>query len=255
MERALEPPVISDELVEHGPEHLMPPTGRSPQMEVGTPPRRIEQQETEPIVSADSQLTSFNIAPRLEIHLEPEISALHTTSDIIDNSLLTVPNVDVNPKLMTVNNTHNSITTAKPNLTASQMGLTQIEILNASLPTFNINRNRPVEQISAPNNELTQAEFGPNISPQYNPNFSQIAPALLPNIACQNPIAPQLPIVKTTSSHNSANGNNSYWSLNSVPRTDINSLNLPSYNGKDSMRFKTYSEISNLRSKIRTRPI
>ncbi len=87
---------------------------------------------------------------------------------------------------MSVNHKYNStIATTKPNLPVSQMGLAPIEIVNASLPTFNINRNRPAEQISAPNNELTRAEFGPNISPQYNPNFSQIAPALVPNIACQ----------------------------------------------------------------------
>ncbi len=63
MEQALEPPVISDVLVEHSPERLMLPTWRSQQLEVGTPPRRIERPEMEPPVGADSQLSSFNIEP------------------------------------------------------------------------------------------------------------------------------------------------------------------------------------------------
>ncbi len=92
-----------------------------------------------------------------------------------------------------------------------------IEIVNSSLPSFDINWNQPVKQISASNNELTRAEFGPNISTQYNPNFSQIAPALVQNIVCQI-------YIKTTSSHN---------------RIIINSLYLPSYDSKELTHFRS----------------
>ncbi len=123
---------------------------------------------------------------------------------------------------MNVDPTYNStIETTKTNPPVSQMGPTPIEIVNSCLPPSGTIYNQP-NQISAPNNRLTQAEFARNISPQYNPNLSQIAPALVPNIACQNYIATQLPVIKTTSSQN---------------RININSLNFPSYDGKELTRF------------------
>ncbi len=54
-------------------------------MEVGTPPRSIEQSDTEPITGADNQLSSFNIEPRLENQLESETSASRNTFNIINN--------------------------------------------------------------------------------------------------------------------------------------------------------------------------
>ncbi len=193
-----EPSIIGDE---QDPESPIIPTWLF-ELEVGTPLLCIEPTEAELQDSYNSRISTLNVEPRIETSLS-ESSALRTTSVVIDNSLPTVPNFNVNPESIGIQYNTATIET-KINLSVSQMKPTAIESIDAKLASHNVNCKPPVEQISTLPNKPNRAEFGPNNLPQYNLNFPQNAPVLTQIIMYPTQI-PHIPIIKTVPSHDNIN--------------------------------------------------